>query len=410
MEMPKKLIAFVTLLVVVVGILPFLIDWIIGTPRDPTLDRRECPHHWEFKRLPPQPIASPITDIPEFHDCQRFILADNARQLRYDSLYAIFASFRLDTLEAMLDTLDAEFGTGRRAMAAAEVYTEGGRYDALGIKTNYSCLYLFRRPGWRALMVPVPQPDNPSCDEPIDPGTLSGRELEVRRTSFPGFHDDDYPPVARWDWDTVNLQQYIGIKCGVAWCEVGNPGFISSDSYPDSPAKPIEFRRTRVIKGWYDEQWLATASGGAPQPTRVKGTIFPDQALGELNSPTSFFSKPAVAHIALTGNEADYKTKFNLDPASVTGAGLNTMLLCYGSRFKCLGLWWHLNPWLSPRCGPGSQWYATIIGTDGSKKNKCVTQRPAPTGIHVPATSRWRWLATDETTWKRCTEGCCEVH
>jgi hypothetical protein len=39
-------------------------------------------------------------------------------------------------------------------------------------------------------------------------------------------HDDkDIPPVARWDYDTANHQQYIGLRCGGEWCEVGHSGF-----------------------------------------------------------------------------------------------------------------------------------------------------------------------------------------
>ena len=55
---------------------------------------------WDFRPPNGQIVpAGPITDIPEFHDCQRFITPDGAD---YDSLFAIFASFELDTVTSTL--------------------------------------------------------------------------------------------------------------------------------------------------------------------------------------------------------------------------------------------------------------------------------------------------------------------
>src|SRR5207249_8795612 len=62
------------------------------------------------------PLAGPISNVPEFHDCQELI-KDN----RYLSLYAIFASFRLDLLADSLDTL--KYTTTKRAFPAAECHS-----------------------------------------------------------------------------------------------------------------------------------------------------------------------------------------------------------------------------------------------------------------------------------------------
>ena len=393
---------------VVLAILP-LIDLRVSEPQDPTLNRRECPHEWKLRRTGSGPATSPIANIPEFHDCQRFIVRKDGT-LKYDSLYAIFADPQLDSLDRRLNTLDSlAQKRGDNALAAAEIYTGHGQYSPLGIKTDYSCLYLFHHydanPGWRAILVSESTP-NFRCGGEVNPGALSGKELAVRFTTFPGvFKDEDYPPVARWDWDSVNLKQYIGIKCGSAWCEIGESGFVSSEAYSADHSLPREFRRTRMIKGWYDEQWLATVAEGTVQPTRIKGTIFPDENLGKYDNMAGFSSKPPVAQIAIGGPATDYKNKFNLDPAPVGGTHLNTMTMCQGSKFSCLG--WPFWQW-PKNCKTG--WYATIVALDGSKRHKCVTRWPAPAGIHVWATARWRWLANDETTWKRCAEGCCEVH
>jgi hypothetical protein len=390
--------------------LPIIIGWLLPEPTDPTAGRAECPHKWELHRmLNSGPATSPIRNIPEFHDCQRFILADGNREIRYDSLYAIFASFQLAALEGRLDSLAQVYGAGGRALPAAEIYSESGTYPSLGIKTTFSCLFVFHASDWKAVMVPEPN-DNSDCISPEDPSKLRGTPLEVRRSEFAKLTDQDYPPVARWDWDTVNLKQYIGIKCGAGWCEIGEPGFVSSPGYPDDLSRPTEFRKTRVVKGWYDEQWLATVKAGKVEPTRIRGTIFPDMALGTYNAKSDFQWVP-VAHVAVDGPPAEYKTKFNFDKAAPESPTLNTISMCYGSRYQCLGAlyaWW---PWLKPMCGSGDQWYDRTVALDGSSKFRCVTQRPAPNAVaEVPATTRWRWLASDETSWKRCMLGCCESH
>ena len=132
------------LVLVVIG--PWLIWWLFFSHApDPTAGRRECPHTWRFDEKyavasKSRPTSSAITNIPEFHDCQRFIVTDRRTgRAVYDSLYAIFASPVLDTLDEVLDSLDAQFGPGVWAFPAAEIYTEGGVYPALGIKTAFSC-------------------------------------------------------------------------------------------------------------------------------------------------------------------------------------------------------------------------------------------------------------------------------
>jgi len=400
------------LALVVIG--PWLIWWLFfsHTP-DPTAGRRECPHTWRFKEgravvSSSRPTASAITNIPEFHDCQRFIVTDKRTgRAVYDSLYAIFASPVLDTLDEVLDSLDHQDGPGKWAFPAAEIYTEGGSYPALGIKTTFSCLFLFRDTDWRAILAPEPDSE-PDCDTPKETKTVSGTQLEVRRQAYPGFNDRDYPPVARWDWDSGASIQYIGVKCGVGWCEVGKKGFTSSPTYDAPAGLANEIRRTRIIKGWYDEQMLATVSSGAVTPTPVRGTIIPDPRLGEWTSKTDFGTWKHVASVAVDGPPGTYKPKFNFDQASPTSDHLNELYFCYGSRLKCLGVAYFLWP-ISPVCGGGDRYYEKVVAVDGSKKFKCVTYFDA-SEIRIPGTARWRWLASDETTWKRCPEGCCETH
>src|SRR5206468_1154732 len=98
--------------------------------------------------------------------------------------------------------------------------------------------------------------------------------------------------VARWDWDAVHRQQYIGIKCGAAWCEIGDSGFVPSpgvtspptfDPVPGVTVSPEAIKRTWRVKGWYDEQLVPVETEtGSSQPSNVMATFIPSPALGRI--------------------------------------------------------------------------------------------------------------------------------
>jgi len=383
----------------------------------PLAGRPECPHDWDFKRGQ-LPLAGRAINVPEFHDCQRFIeyTGDAAH---YQALYAIFAAAELDALDTMATD---------SVQAAAEIFAEG-TYPPLGIVATYSCLYLFRNgpppdSTWRAIMAPVADAQV-DCRKLVDPDTMRGKkELEVRFTRVPGFGDQDYPPVARWDWDRVHKKQYIGIKCGTAWCEVGEIGFTPSAGFPEPGGPSQKLRRTRLIKGWYDQQFLATISAGKTTPSRIRGTIFPDSGLGDYDTLVVFKrANPGhwrrVAQVSLEAPATltpedvavitQYKNNLNLD-ATVAGGKLNTISLCHGTKSECV-------PGASASavgpCDGDEMWWAEIESTHGptDRVYKCVVRRAHDhLGFLVPGTARWRWLASDEITWKRCDNGCCEIN
>ncbi|MFP5356700.1 MAG: hypothetical protein ACLGIK_16435, partial [Gemmatimonadota bacterium] len=144
----------------------------------PVADRPECPHDWAGAFGPdthavqvpgamsgwttsgdPQQflISGEITNVPEFHDCQR--LVPNAEGARaYGRLAAVFARARLDSVVASL------LGGGKRPggaasapgvapsgdttvpgapsiRAVAEIASEGA-YESLGIGVGFNCLLL----------------------------------------------------------------------------------------------------------------------------------------------------------------------------------------------------------------------------------------------------------------------------
>src|SRR6185295_11680520 len=75
----------------------------------------------------------------------------------------------------------------------------------------------------------------------------------------------EIPAVARWEWDAARKVQYIGLRCGIDWCNIGpaSPGgaalFTPADPYiaPPTTGAPMAADRVRAVKGWYDQQRLA---------------------------------------------------------------------------------------------------------------------------------------------------------
>jgi hypothetical protein len=407
---------------IVILVLLLLVAYLVGcwsyqgkAPSISASERRECPHAPGDHDVSKTHLTTVglNTDVPEYHDCQRFIVMGANGHLQYDSLFAIYASLGLDSLDDSLAALEQRFPADTMAVTAAVIVSDHQSYAPLGIRSDFSCLYLFRGALWSAVL--VDQEGTNDCTQPISIHHARGTRLEVRRTEVRHLTRDDYPPVARWDWDAVHHEQNIGIKCGAGWCEIGKAGFTASPSYNVNEKAPTEARRVLMVKGWYDEQLLARLpAGGALEPTDVLGTIIPEPGLGEVTNIAQFQTWRVVAHIALSQASPEYKTKFNYDQASPESSHLNTMSLCYGSRISCLGLIPALFYWKAPTCGGGDHWYARVLAVDGTTLYKCIIRYPDDTNnmpsVVVPGTARWRWLAMDETSWKRCVVGCCEVH
>ena len=97
-------------------------------------------------------VSGAITQIPEFHDCQRFIVNDGKA---YGPLVGIFAFRGLDTLTRIRPRTTPLFPVPAAtphapptAMpAVAEIVNfDTTAYDPLGIQPGINCLYLFPDP------------------------------------------------------------------------------------------------------------------------------------------------------------------------------------------------------------------------------------------------------------------------
>lgn len=419
----------VTLMLGTVGVSIGAVAWtaegVRGRGTTPQSEARpECPHDTIFwgdsshvvHTLAQIPLSGEITGIPEFHDCQRFI---NKRG-GYDSLFAIYAAFHLESLPCGLSRCGVGTATAV-GIPAATILSYGGYYPWLGIRNGFNCLYLWNPPDWKAAM--IPQSDNPDCRyrrtvEPLPPEAVPLTVQAIAPVAAPPFRDREYPPVARWDWDQTSRQQFIGIRCGMAWCEVGRSSAASTaGAWPDYPPPDLPFepipglvastasdRAVWRVKGWFDAQALAIkvldAAAGQlrVRPSPVWGFIVPNPVLGDLQN--SNFQNTWV-HVAYAIVNAKYSSSV------LFGNGRNRVWLCYGTSSSC-GVQQERLVCQSPPPPSGVWWWAKIRTQDDSVY-RCVTFRGYPSYLDVPGTVRWRWQADDETVWIKCPSGCCEL-
>jgi hypothetical protein len=401
------------------------------------------------------PISGPITEIPEFNDCQRFIQGG-----KYASPYAIFAAYYLDQASHILKGRPgllrlsipfAQMTTGAVAIPVATIYSYGGDYPPLGIKPGFNCLFLYvqlnladtlndtsvvtpTRGPMQARMVPWGETD-PDCGAlrpPIQGPERrldAGKDLVLRDVNMSAyttaFTPRDYPSVARWDYDSAHQEHYISMSCGDTWCEVGDSGFTSStdiaptttfsSSDPEirAMAAPAA-KRTTSIRGWYDQQRLASGAPGGIQPSNIQGELIPHPGLDDVNSPdngtNSYYQTWVRVAVARVNNQYKYFKQ-----------GENVIELCQGSARNC-GI-----PLDQRACAPNpidtNNWWSRIWAASSPTDTtyKCVKRADHTDAIdafnrdhqgqhlRIPGTVRWRWRENDETTWISCETGCCTV-
>ncbi len=357
------------------------------------------------------PIAENLTDSREYHDCQKFVDPDGAD---YGPLVGIWAAKDLDLLfPNPLPTTPAV-----NATLVAQIYNWGTPYNPLKIATDFNCLYLwFDGRDWKASMASAGMDPNGCARSIAVPAGPTG--LVVSAPSNEGFDPADIPAVARWDRSADDREQYIGIRCGPSWCEIGSSKFHPSlaharayMSFPPMPGHPSQSPskdpRAWMLKGWYDEQHLAVLkpSGIGVRPHEVVGTLVPHPQLGELNSRSDFANRwMPSAQASLSGRSTEYEKKNRL----ALFKGVNLISLCRQDKpGGCPPEAGHVLPTNCPSDGTGT-WYAEVSSLRGKIFNYyCVTREDHGADPTV-ATARWHWLNNDETIWIRCLNGCCTL-
>lgn len=375
--------------------------------------------------LSSQGLAGPRAAITEVQDCQRLVERDPDDNLRFGPLAALFAS---DQLATQFDAPPGATGTFGDQRAAAQVYSNGP-YSPLGIGKGSSCLYISKiiRPAtgttpatvaYTARMEPAFTDD--ACLS--NPAGAEGRNLEVRVVSPPGVTDEDLPVAARWAGGGRMGDHYISLRCGNAWCEVGDPGFVSEHTvlpelnwseagYPDSDLRDQAAARIRAIPGWFDQQHLAVrrvdpnTGKRTLVPSPVRATLVPHPLLATLNADTDFeHDWVEVANVWLPEAVEGYAEKMNFKPR------WNRIAYRRGTRTEALGGESLRRPCPEDAARPTGigDWWARITASDGTHAYFCVTKY-AHAGLNLPGVVRWRWMEEDETTWIRCPGGCCPV-
>lgn len=400
-------------------------------------ERPSCPNHNYPVRAAHDtfsivPLAGEITDIPEFHDCQRLLTPDvRAKKLSYGPLVGIWVSESLEVRLRQLADKNPKPGPGGTsplsviALAFVQLYSWDGAYPDLGIGMRWNCLYLYPNPDMDSLgakMVQVSKRE--ACLEPQPLTALIGdtvTSLLVTRDKVVGLGDADYPAVGRWDWDPKNNRQYIGLKCGGAWCEVGSlQGLNPSARYGDGGAAGAG-DRVVAVKGWYDEQSLAVLkprwipnwfAGFLPwlvsvEPAQFTGTIVPDPELDRKEEGAFTDVWVSAGYVVLSASHPKYHNDFNYGPGvmpSAAAAGkIAKVWICHGTN--CDGE--------LPAChwdNPDEQNWWARVEYDGTVKYRCIKHVDhSGEGRSIPGTARWFWEAKDEKSWYRCGAGCCTV-
>lgn len=377
------------------------------------------------------PLVGPIADLPEFHDCQRLVIpagtagaatVPSTDSLAFGPLVAIWAANELDSSFADPDSLIG------KAVPVAVIYNFDAvhGYEPLGIRPGFNCLFLWNDGRWHARLVALgpkaPNATDPTkCLDPIDQTSrpiVGGTELEVRATAVPEpLKPSDIPPVARWDWEAKAPRQFIGIRCGNEWCDVGTPGFEPSRAAEGTSvaaqllasivpipragihqATPSEVLRTVAVKGWYDHQRLdLRSSTGQLSMAEASGIVFPQPALDAVPVEAYATTWIPTAYAVL---EREYPGKYPLL------AGVNRIDICHGTANDCAV------PTSAQHCDGIDRdspdgWWGRVIRATGEPYYYCIIRRTHD-GEAIPvAAARWNWSEADAKTWSRCGNACC---
>lgn len=385
--------------------------------------------------------STPISDIPEFHDCQRLILSSG----KYGPLIAVFTA--KEVAASYWDVVGQKSAAERLAAsnpnyggAQLTVYGYPGWGDyaeatsQLGIVAGFNCIYLHKAgAGWTARIWQRPASTNGAeCKGPLPAGPAPDiRELPVEPMTFPGFRDADVPPVARWERSRSGAY-VIGTKCGSQWCRIGTAGaFIPEDTLQTSEVlalydlihsevgsvSPVERERVWRVPGWSDVQQLSRGAEAVGGP----GTIRPDTVIG-LMVPNPKLDGYKMADYPL--EKWNWVAAIFVHPVPGAGAaGYAKLHLSNGMNVVYLR---------RSEVSPGVvHWQTMIVATPlaaaAAARNRLIAAladtlpafnviRRDHSGVvgilpnfSVPGAPRWRWHPNDEVGWLPCDLGCCET-
>jgi hypothetical protein len=429
---------------VAVGSVAILVMLLALTPA-PVI--RECPHDIfdADSLLPGDTLSVPgrITNVPEYHDCQRFLLDQN-KTLVYGELEAVYVRYNLYRIlqeeerhpaRAVADrwSIDsASFPGATRetlihTIVVGEVRSEGS-YLPLGIVKGYNCIVLrwisVTQPtsfvGW---MVPVTKEE--TCS-PENVGALAGLpRTRLHVTRHAPLSVPSTTQLSRWEWDPHRSLQFIGITCPGGWCDLrGYAGTPDPNPLDDDGLSIAEGANKKITEGTWDWQYLAkyTSSPFGVKLSRdgAYGMIVPDEALASYTiTDYQAHNWLTVAWVGMNDTSKNYHDMLNFEKAwHVSPHGpLNKVEMCFSKDGSdCTG--GRPPDACAKDTNLNGYWYARVTSAEGGlPMYKCVTQTITYVTVGTvkvvvdppPGVVRWRWLAVDETMWISCPSGCCEV-
>lgn len=131
------------------------------------------------------------------------------------------------------------------------------------VNQGYSCLVLHEENSawkWQLIHMSSVETDNDAHNTCAATKGVNGNWNPAYTITDPSGGEPS--PVARWDWDPKSGKPYLGIRCGKAWCEIGQDGLKSSGG--------------DYLKGRFDEQFITVetvaGSDAVPILARIERT------------------------------------------------------------------------------------------------------------------------------------------
>ena len=321
----------------------------------------------------------------EVYDCQRLVMSVGAAG-EFGPLVALFP------MDATLGLARTEFTSPRPAVTiyswgAAASAGQGdyvGGYPDLEIDPGAHCLWLRNPPGtnegWGgAITAGAPCGGNQS-----PPPDAAFRNPVIERV-YEGTEPADYPKTARWEWDLDTDKQFIGVKCGDAWCGVLAAGAGAPRTRPLVGGRDLAREK---VPGWSDAQHLAVfdSVGGLARPGPWASLV----SYSDIQAESPPWAEGLMgARIRVLGAPRDpghglFVERLYLQPEE--GFARGDLILRFPGFYD--EAWYQQGP---------------------MRRRQAEQMQYAPTPPHQVGAVRWRWQEEGETIWIFCPSGSCHV-
>jgi hypothetical protein len=313
----------------------------------------------------------------EVFDCQRLVLSTGPAGV-FGPLVGLYP------VDATLRFPRSEYVTARPTAAIYSWGAAGGSYadthPGMAPATGVACLWMRNQSGaatgWQAAIS-----SGAGCGVGSAAPADSAFAYPVFERSYDGASAADYPRTGRWEWDTAGGRQFIGVKCGDAWCAVMERDGTEPRTQNLEGGNAVA---REMVPGWSDAQHLAvydSAAGQARPGPWASVVAYPGLAA---DAPP-WTEGLLAARITVYGEAGPLAERFYLQPEGRSGHD-DLILRFPGMQDEA---------WLQQ--GP-------------MRRRKASRIQFAPTPDHsMNGAARWRWRESGETIWIYCPGATCGV-